>query len=339
MLPMLPMLLIDTKSTKCVLAGYFAKPLKFSNYEFLIAPEKTQRDNSKGVYKYNTLTNEWSVCIEYNKDMESSYHTAAFDVSKHVLYSYDAQSQLIKINFQTKQIQISKHFSDMQYIYPSSVIINHQFHVILGQNNNKHLIWNDTKQQFKQIYVFEEFIQGYSNHGLIYISSKQMLLLFGGYNHDIKSAVDYIYSYSINNNKWTKLNVCLPVPMKGFGYVLTNTEQYVIIFASSSVYVWDLYTMEIKKIQMTVNMTYNYCRAILMYDYIKDECLSYGYIRRCWQCTSFNDIQYPSNDLIQLIKLFCPSVGANIHVLSIGNGYYHFKFKLSDIIPGLCLCS
>ena len=55
--------------------------------------------------------------------------------------------------------------------------------------------------------------------GLVYVQSKQKMLLFGGWGAST-GCTDNIFEYSLKDKKWKLLNIKIPIKLEWFGYVL-----------------------------------------------------------------------------------------------------------------------
>eukprot|EP01083_Nonionella_stella_P244466 850812_1 len=86
---------------------YFARLLWTGNGEFILVPQKGIDDSGTnipdGIYKYNSIANDWIKIVDYDQDFVSTYHTCVITPTKRFIYLCNAQSQLLKIDLNTKK--------------------------------------------------------------------------------------------------------------------------------------------------------------------------------------------------------------------------------------------
>lgn len=75
--------------------GWLSEILPLNATEFLIVTCTTDGD---GIYKYNTINNEWTRFCAYPKDLVSTHPEVALDKDNKLLYSLNLQHQLIKFD-------------------------------------------------------------------------------------------------------------------------------------------------------------------------------------------------------------------------------------------------
>ena len=83
---------------------------------------------------------------------------------------------------------------------------------------------------------YNEIICG---HNIIHLRSKNMILFIGGFVYSDIGYLKTIYSYSTIHNKWTKLNMKLPMEITPSSSALTKDEQYVILFGGFTIHEWE----------------------------------------------------------------------------------------------------
>ena len=76
--------------------------VRINDYEFVGA----SLDDLTGFYKYNTLSNKWTLIMEYPVGFESSYHQICYDERNRIIYLYGLQKQLVIFRLNTFEIEI-----------------------------------------------------------------------------------------------------------------------------------------------------------------------------------------------------------------------------------------
>eukprot|EP01084_Bolivina_argentea_P123587 219015_1 len=175
---------------------------------------------SKGLMEYNITNDTWNNIIQYPQDLNINVNNIrlAYDFNKtdqtwYYYLSNSNKAQLIKFNINTNEWQ----FHDVIHLgsYVKCIIINNKCNIIGGKKNNKHLIWKDDTKQFEEIYQFSEHENGYYlSQNIIFIQSKNMLLLFGGTAAKYVKKLGVIYKYNILKQEWKQLSVTMPIPYR-----------------------------------------------------------------------------------------------------------------------------
>ena len=198
---------------------------------------------------------------------------------------------------QYKKIYHNKEICNSPYI----LSINGEIHLIGGADNNYHLIWDEHKEKFDEIYHFNEWTAGNHSGALFHVIRQNKLYLFGGFDWKIPCKRDDIWTHQIGTNVWNKLNIKLPGDgvFCWFGSILTSNEKYIILFVGDPNKIWilDIDKMEwiLSKLKCPqIGSSY----AILMDDKIKDRLLVFGYIRNHY----LNDMVSLPMDLWNLIS-------------------------------------
>ena len=164
---------------------------------------------------------------------------------------------------------------------PVTAFVNGKLHIISGgQKNWKHFVWDEGNKTFKLLHAVKETSAGLQNAAMVHVKSQNKLILLGGYDWAVKSAIDTIRVYSIADNEWKVLlnkngnAVKLPLTLAGFGCVLSRDEKYIVVFGGTSgmrggeevgIYYLDLKTLTWSKslVECPVN---NEFEAVLTYN-------------------------------------------------------------------------
>eukprot|EP01084_Bolivina_argentea_P127027 224741_1 len=158
------------------------------------------------IYNYNLQTQKWSLIkrIETIDSCSLNWNVYAAALCNNQLYLSDDDGALITINVVNKT-----HIG----CYSHGFMINDEYHIIGGEYNNKHLKWNSKSNKWVTIQEFSEFeSQHLSVNPVVYLKSKQKILMFGGYRSDMEKYFDTIYEYDIQQNIWNKTNIKMPKP-------------------------------------------------------------------------------------------------------------------------------
>ena len=219
-----------TALTKCPY-NRFSNIVFISADEFVVAPYNYSKQKSDGILKYNTTTNKWSTIIKYPKEFQTWNCSLSFDSTERKLYLIGAQAIVFIIDLNTKEITELQNGQIEVGVNPSSLFVDGQLHIIGGSRNRKHLvrdIYNadddEKSQAFTEIYEFEDWSKGNQNCGLVYVRSKNQLILFGGYNqYNEHKYAQIVWVCNLNEKdnkkKWQK-KVKMPERACYFGYVL-----------------------------------------------------------------------------------------------------------------------
>ena len=106
------------------------------------------------------------------------------------------------------------------------IFAENNLHLIAGRSVDTHLIYNADSYKFGKHRVCNDWQRNYYG-GLIYVKSKQKMLLFGGWTDQL--CTDSIWQYSFQNEEWTLLDYKLPFKGQIFGSVLSVDERCIII--------------------------------------------------------------------------------------------------------------
>ena len=105
------------------------------------------------------------------------------------------------------EIDLMKNVKEMKRngIGGRGLVIDGKLHIIGGDNNKSHFVWNSENIGFDEIHQFE-LNKKLGDVGCVYIKSKNIILVLGGYDqNDIEFDVDTIYSYDLQEKAWKLL--------------------------------------------------------------------------------------------------------------------------------------
>eukprot|EP01084_Bolivina_argentea_P318157 551702_1 len=172
--------------------GYGA--ISLNDSEIIIATSKNSESKqygfTAGIYVYKQYHKKWKLLVAYPtktiNDRKTIYgiNGITFDGKSNKLYLYNNQAQMIIIDMKSHEFDIID-TSVNGCSLPCLANANGIIHVIGGMDNSKHLIWQHNTKKFRQVHSFDDNFKGAT---LLFVESKQILLLFGDTN---------IYIYSL----------------------------------------------------------------------------------------------------------------------------------------------
>eukprot|EP01084_Bolivina_argentea_P305959 528605_1 len=270
-----------------------------------------KRDSQIHVWK----NNKWETYVDTLTPKNMHFHQAALDENKGTLYISGLEDQ-------THSNQCSYNERNM------AIVLNNRFHSF----GYGHFIFDE---------IEKKFISQQPSHvgsAIVYISSRGCLLKIGGKT----PFKDTIHLYDLKNKLWTECKLKLPKPLEVAVYATTNYNgnKFVLIFGglvrvkpnnlpfveihpSNDIYVLDTTKMIIKRSKVQLPQCYRkYYKVVVPNSEINDELTSFGFVRKLWQKTEFNDLLFPPHYLIRLISLFYNN--DYVHLI---NADYTDKFK------------
>ena len=158
--------------------------------------------------------------MDLSKGMEVNDILTAYDTSNQILY-IQIGSKLIEIDVKENSTKITNDVDEIGGC-GRGVIMDNTLHVAGGYRNKCHLIWDFTQNKYEKMHEFD-VLKSMAHPGFVYIESRDIMLLFGGYDHDVTKDdyydLDDIYLYDIDNKQWKLLSLKLPKPLSNFGCV------------------------------------------------------------------------------------------------------------------------
>ena len=294
--------------------------------------DKTKKEYD-GIVVYNKIKNTWQLFMEYQSLSDTSSHSMCYNPIKHKIFVYGWENNMNIFDIKTKEHKV---FTDCLetssgILKPVLLNIKGDCHVICGSNNNYHLKWNFKDEKFEQIFKFPDFEGGINGHSVIHIKSKNMLYLFGGYDHfrdvvnhsiwkcyiDGDNGVEFEWKES-ENEQLQKLGASEILKDSA---ISTPDETYIVFLGRNNVHLMDMNDDTFYKVEMDGFVETE--RAIL------DGCEKYevlvdGYLR---EISNKNNVMIP-NELMLVIKEYY--VIQEIYIIN--NDATHFKISLDDIM-------
>ena len=259
-----------------------------------------------------------------------------------VLYGVD--ECIYKFNIMTKNCSKFKIKSIMNPNKPNcehSLNVNGTWHVIGGEINTQHLIWDETKKDLQHNYTLVEY-EVLSGGSLIYVPTKELIFVIGGKTyaeHDAEFFNFNIWMHDLRRNKWKELDFTLPYhKMKT---ALTSDENYIIISGgynphnqrSEKMYILDIRNENNYKLR---KLTITNPIPNTSYDIVTMENVNYkimlvsGWIRK-----SFQNLQI-ARDLLQIICNSFSTEKINLHWMQISpNSHKHFTIEFDELLADI----
>ena len=321
-----------------------------NDYEYCMA-------HVHGLKIYNIHTNKWRDGISYLPDVplmkkyprEIESISSCYDISNNTMYIYKFDGRLLQIDMNSNSCQEIISPRPMQRVtFPKMIFVDNQIHLIGGKDDSKfhryvqHRIFcKETKQWIihRTFSISDGKDLGdsgwnFNSFGLIYIKSRNQLLLLGGYSWVNKWASDAVYTYCMKDQEWRRHEIKLPERggMCDFGYTITRNERYVLIFGGSRcrankrrIYVLDLELMQIYLSTILCPHISDDFKAIIVT--FPNEVLMHGFIR------NYYSVERMPVDMIRLLCMF--HVDDWVHLIDFEIG--HWKMSVNDIIHDMKL--
>ena len=155
--------------------------IAFGDKSILSAP-CTSTGNPQGIHIYKTQSKKWKVFIKYPEHFKSTNHTIAICPKSNTAYLYGTESLLQSFTLPTAFSSKSslKAYDGKSYNInvnkgTSLIVIDRDVHLIGGETNTKHFVWNHKGLSWQEIFQFSTLKTGNKNHQTIYLKNKGML--------------------------------------------------------------------------------------------------------------------------------------------------------------------
>ena len=232
------------------------------------------------------------------------------------------QLQLIRIDMTTNKIERNACVIKNGVFYDVTVCAcKEDIHLVTPKHyvdddddykiGSEHYVWNLSDNTVK--WIDQKWCQLINSASMIYVPSKQMILLIGG---PMLSANDHItnwtnlgiWRFCLMKNKWTKMK--LEFTYCATSCVLSSDENYIIIAGGQSL---DTNINKIFVLDLTNKMNYklNECKVkcpqfgkcyIARTGGKENEYLIFGWIKRIFETQAFSNLILPP---VYLIKMIC----------------------------------
>lgn len=302
-------------------SAYITDPMKISSSKFTVY----DYDDDK-LLTYNCLSDEWS-SIDQEEGMGSSI---VFDTKSNRYFAYVDPEILVFDGTDMRQHMKINITNETENRTRCAVIFaNDKFHIIGGDSSKSHTVFNPETKEIKTVHTFDEFNERLSDAGLLYVSSKNYLLLLGGLDDDGWN--DDIWKCDLNNDeyKWIKSEFKIPNSALIFTWALTSNERYIICGYEGTIYYLDLEGRN-EWIESEIKYPDKNCSTFTMmgdgveYNHIIID----GFIRKI-------DMEIPQEIVGMILNYYCCE---EIHTIdSLSNWFKgtsgHWKIGIKQIIP------
>eukprot|EP01083_Nonionella_stella_P014126 39744_1 len=302
---------------------------------------------SKPIYKYDPIYDAWNEWIKYPPILPTGHIVSCVECTAYVLYFYDRHAGvLIELNIETHATHVIKDL--VQLHDPRLACIGDEVHMFGSTVNHgftKHFIFDKTQQQFVVIHEFDKRITGF---GLSYLSKKNELLLFGGYNWTCWKYHAFFESFSTINKTYRSELLLYPEHLQKrmcFGWVLTHDETLLITCGGwvdpgkdvDDISVLNLQTMIWNTCTIKCPIKSSNFRLDIIHENTRTNLIAFGYIRELWQTNTFCGSAFPPNDVIQSIQTWISD--EMLHLID-GESISvrvkkHWKIRVNDILNHL----
>ena len=349
---------LNNPSTECN-AIYMTS---INQHEFIIA---TQSENS--IERFNINTNQWTKIncnVVYSEDEYRDL--LSFCPRSQRLFvvrgnSYESKSKpnlpLRTLDIRSGKYiatQMKSHGLDMTFC---NIHIDGRLHLIGGEPP-LHLEYNDDYQSFETIFDFRNdgaIITRIYRSTAVYVPSKQMIVLIGGYDRFPTKFVG-VWIYSLVKRKWRKL--CIEFDIFGAEAVLTSDEQNIIIVggqcamndgSQSSTNIDSIYVLGITDFDKAREFTLKKSlislpqkrqefnkhdiNSVITGGY-KGEILVTGYVKLMFRMENFKELRLPSVSIIQIIERYL-NIETLHWICHINNEDKHFAIHTGELLSNL----
>ena len=225
---------------------WFSKPIRINDNAFIVAAEKMTavgNDEDDGVFVYNVLTDQWSLFFRYPDDAELfiEYPTMCWDKAKDALFIHSDGNTLLIIDVRTKAYWVKHPLGFLAGSYANCITLGNTFHLIGGYLSNQHVQWRDVRgnhEDFEMLQSLEGFgYSGCEGAGFVHSTSRNLLLLFGGYDKHRDYSVDtepcQVLCCRCDGDvagEWTPYkDLRMPNNLRQFGFAQTCDERFVLM--------------------------------------------------------------------------------------------------------------
>eukprot|EP01084_Bolivina_argentea_P207078 353396_1 len=209
------------------------------------------------VYKYNIENDIW-IKIDFNNPEKMTTFSTAFstaldvkkqtafstalDVKKQILFLFTKHS-IIQMTLDYNYISNDNHKKDYS---AHSIVINDSLFSI-SHGSNSILKWNSENKTLTEYSVMYNKIK-LDDYAIIYNNKNHSLLLFGGWDWNIRDYVDHILEFNVKTKQWNKLPVALPREMGSLCCTMAFNNKYVLLFGgeNNDEYYDDIYIYSLK---------------------------------------------------------------------------------------------
>ena len=281
---------------------WLSRPVMINDTAFITASDKTdpmKNESGGGVLLYDTVTDEWSMYFRYPDDVRLviDYPTIHLDRDNQTLYVHSDGGTLLIIDTVTKSFEIRAILQAGSYAH--CITLHDQFHLLLGFDSNKHLIFEDVHSESESLMAPKTFheitdFEVCEGAGFVHCELRRMLFLFGGYDkHERYRGVSmepykvWCWEYETENGWSHYKNMRMPGHLRQFGFAVTADERFIIMSGGRNlttgvnqkvIYIMDIDEGVIREIDVECPAT-SVWHSIIVPQNPMDRLLINGYLR------------------------------------------------------------
>ena len=219
--------------------GPYGRLLPLNNHEFVVVPQTNgltiSYKNGDGIYKYNAINKDWQKIMDYPKDFKSFEHFSTIDIANKIIYVYNANGELFKIDLNTKSIHLlATYYLDS---FPGIIFANNTIHVIAGATTDQHLIYDTTDGTFEPIKDFDDDKLSIATSALYFKKNKSIITTI----HDPQNDEKPVSIMEFKDNQWNIWKIPNCEYLYQSKIVGTTKGDYVIFMAGLDIATWEPY--------------------------------------------------------------------------------------------------
>ena len=289
----------------------FTELLPLNNHEFVIVPQRHANNrkyskDSDGVHKYDSINNKWTKIFDYPKDFASLAHKAAIDIKNNIIYICNID-KLLEINLTTNNMKILSNQINLDE-FPGVFFANDCIHVIGGESNNKHYIFNRSCNKFDLIHDFDSDNLTICQRSFYFAKNKSIINTV----FDDKNKTSII---EFKNNKWNLMDFKIQNEqhLTGSEIIATTNGNYLIFIDGTNleknemdhfIYIYDVKAKDLIKsdVKMPENISGTAATSAITRNNDKENLLTFGFVNQCFNTKNYENMQQLPFYLIKLIE-------------------------------------
>ena len=265
--------------------------------EIIAVPPRIHSGDALWIYKIKQ--NCWIKWITF--ETQCNFATISVNDDETKLYMFGDPGFVIKIDLKTKEfIQSDQEFHDGSHC--RSLFIDGKFHIFGGWDikDKSHFIWNEKEQKLIEMHKFDDIEDTKYLHeqSMIYLPSTNKVLI-------MQIRRNSIYSYSLITNKCKQIASLDSDIFDTFDQaVFTKDGKYAIclFLTDRKIAVIDLQSFKLNKSKIeSLDTVAGIC---IVDDPERNDIMTHGFIRSCWNLVDFSNMVYPPDDIIKIISIF-----------------------------------
>ena len=271
----------------------------------------------------------------------SRYNAAA--INRNTIYLTNNPGQIIIFNLNNNNQCKMKIINGLKLITEDTItgaglMIKDEFHIIGGGKSIYHVKYNEIQNKCNIVHNLSNVLNLNNGINRMAIAKiKKKLLSFGGLDASSKK-LNSIHEYNIEHNKWKRSQTTIPTSINhacGSACVVVFHEQIVLLFGNRNSYCIYLYYVDkqrFTKSKVTCPVKGSYQAIVIhdKHDEIKNEIITFGYVKYQWRKCNLSDTLFPPQYLIRIIVRYYMN-NEWVHLFS-NVTKQHFKINAFDIV-------